>query len=47
MEKYAIGPDAGRGPPDLVCLSYTHDRDYEEYKPYPEGKRPKRDARGG
>jgi len=35
-----------RGPPDLVCLSYTHDSDYEDYQPYPEGKRPKR-QRGG
>eukprot|EP00191_Tetraselmis_sp_GSL018_P013208 CAMPEP_0177578138 /NCGR_PEP_ID=MMETSP0419_2-20121207/175_1 /TAXON_ID=582737 /ORGANISM="Tetraselmis sp., Strain GSL018" /LENGTH=336 /DNA_ID=CAMNT_0019066535 /DNA_START=114 /DNA_END=1125 /DNA_ORIENTATION=+ len=26
------------GPPDLVCLSYTHDRDYGAYKDYPEGK---------
>ena len=32
----------GRGPPDLVCLSYTHDEDYEEHKPYPPGKKPKR-----
>ena len=39
-------PPSSRGPPDLVCLSYTHDSDYEEYKPYPEGKRPKRE-RGG
>ena len=26
------------GPPDVQCLSYTHDRDYGEYKKYPEGK---------
>ena len=29
------------GPPDLVCLSYTHDDDYEDYKPYPPGKKPR------
>ena len=27
-----------QGPPDLQCLSYTHDRDYGEYKPYPPGR---------
>ena len=32
--------------PDLVCLSYTHDDDYEEYKVLPPGKKTKRD-RGG
>jgi len=26
------------GPPDQMCLSYTHDRDYGAYKEYPEGK---------
>jgi len=26
------------GPPDPVCLSYTHDRDYGVFKPYPAGK---------
>ena len=26
------------GPPDPVCLSYTHDRDYESYKEVPVGK---------
>ena len=26
------------GPPDPQCLSYTHDRDYGEFKPYPPGK---------
>ena len=40
MQKYSQ-PPSSRGPPDLVCLSYTHDRDYEEHKPYPPGKRPK------
>lgn len=24
-------------PPDPRCLSYTHDRDYGQYKEYPEG----------
>ena len=40
MSKYQTPPDS-RGPPDLVCLSYTHDKDYEDYKEYPPGKRPK------
>mmetsp|Transcript_3728 Transcript_3728/g.11215 ORF Transcript_3728/g.11215 Transcript_3728/m.11215 type:complete len:328 (-) Transcript_3728:31-1014(-) len=26
------------GPPDAVCVSYTHDRDYGNYKEYPPGK---------
>jgi len=26
------------GPPDEVCVSYTHDRDYGIYKEYPKGK---------
>lgn len=26
------------GPPDQVCLSYTHDRDYGIFKEYPPGK---------
>jgi len=26
------------GPPDVQCLSYTHDRDYGAFKEYPEGK---------
>ena len=33
-------PKKGGHEPDLVCLSYTHDDDYEKYKPYPPGKRP-------
>ena len=36
-----------RGVPDLVCLSYTHDSDFETYKPYPPGKRPKPNTGGG
>ena len=40
LTKYSEPPST-RGPPDLECLSYTHDRDYEDYKPYPPGKRPK------
>lgn len=28
------------GPPDLQCLSYTHDRDYIAFKDYPAGKNP-------
>ena len=30
--------DGEAGPPDPQCLSYTHDRDYGEFKPYPPGK---------
>eukprot|EP00966_Prymnesium_polylepis_P186006 4311367-Prymnesium_polylepis.2 len=45
MAKYNQAPQT-RGPPDLVCLSYTHDRDYEKWRPYPPGKRPKPDAGG-
>lgn len=26
------------GPPDAVCVSYTHDRDYGNFKAYPPGK---------
>ena len=33
--------------PDLVCLSYTHDPDYEDWKPYPPGKRPEIGVGGG
>ena len=33
--------------PDLACLSYTHDDDYENYKPYPPGKKPKPRGPGG
>ena len=40
MAKYNEAPSTN-GTPDLVCLSYTHDRDYEDFKPYPPGKRPK------
>jgi hypothetical protein len=25
-------------PPNVECLSYTHDRDYSAFQPYPEGK---------
>lgn len=28
------------GPPDLQCLSFTHDRDYIAFKEYPAGKNP-------
>eukprot|EP00316_Scyphosphaera_apsteinii_P023109 CAMPEP_0119341044 /NCGR_PEP_ID=MMETSP1333-20130426/101524_1 /TAXON_ID=418940 /ORGANISM="Scyphosphaera apsteinii, Strain RCC1455" /LENGTH=598 /DNA_ID=CAMNT_0007352919 /DNA_START=35 /DNA_END=1831 /DNA_ORIENTATION=- len=45
MSKYALPPQSN-GPPDLVCLSYTHDDDYEDFKPYPEGKRPRRELGG-
>ena len=34
MSKYQRAPDADAAP-DLVCLSYTHDDDYEEYKVLP------------
>jgi len=47
MSKYAHGASETTAPPDLVCLSYTHDEDYEEYRPYPPGKRPNRDACAG
>merc|ERR1712232_1392494 len=30
--------DAESGPPDLECLSYTHDRDFGRYRAYPAGK---------
>eukprot|EP00746_Dinoflagellata_sp_MGD_P080477 gnl/MRDRNA2_/MRDRNA2_32124_c0_seq1.p1 gnl/MRDRNA2_/MRDRNA2_32124_c0~~gnl/MRDRNA2_/MRDRNA2_32124_c0_seq1.p1 ORF type:complete len:245 (-),score=31.69 gnl/MRDRNA2_/MRDRNA2_32124_c0_seq1:123-857(-) len=30
--------DSEEGPPDQVCLSYTHDRDYGTFKTYPAGK---------
>ena len=45
MSKYQRAPDADAAP-DLVCLSYTHDSDYEVYKPYPPGKRPDPAAAG-
>ena len=44
MTKYGKAPSEEA--PDLVCLSYTHDRDYEKYRPYPPGKRPKPNAGG-
>merc|ERR1719329_1394485 len=28
-----------KAPPDVRCLSYTHDRDYGRFKEYPPGKR--------
>ena len=40
MSKYSMAP-SDRGTADIVCLSYTHDADYEDYQPYPPGKRPK------
>ncbi|CAK9047147.1 2-oxoglutarate and iron-dependent oxygenase domain-containing protein CP2 (Protein CUPULIFORMIS 2), partial [Durusdinium trenchii] len=30
--------DAETGPPDPVCVSYTHDRDFGNFKAYPKGK---------
>ena len=30
--------DPEAAPPDLVCLSYTHDRDYGVFKDYPKNK---------
>lgn len=30
--------DAEDAPPDLECLSYTHDRDFGRFRPYPPGK---------
>jgi hypothetical protein len=40
---------SGDAPPDPVCLSYTHDDDYEDYLELAPEKRAKRDAsrRGG
>ena len=39
----------GGAPPDPVCLSYTHDDDYEDYLELAPEKKAKRDAsrRGG
>eukprot|EP00747_Dinoflagellata_sp_TGD_P029547 gnl/TRDRNA2_/TRDRNA2_133977_c1_seq1.p1 gnl/TRDRNA2_/TRDRNA2_133977_c1~~gnl/TRDRNA2_/TRDRNA2_133977_c1_seq1.p1 ORF type:complete len:143 (-),score=1.31 gnl/TRDRNA2_/TRDRNA2_133977_c1_seq1:196-567(-) len=34
------------GPPDLRCLSYTHDRDFGHFKQYPPGKRQQFFGRG-
>ena len=45
VQKNRRAPEGGT--PDLVCLSYTHDDDYEEYKELSPAKRAKRDARGG
>ena len=45
-EKYAHGAPDTNASPDLLCLSYTHDDDYEKYKPSPPGKRPNREAGG-
>jgi len=45
--KYRRAPEAGATAPDPVCLSYTHDDDYEEYLELPPEKKAKRDARGG
>ena len=49
--KYQRAPDSDstRGPPDLVCLSYTHDDDYEDYLELAPAKRAKREQsrRGG
>ena len=36
------GADAA---PDPICLSYTHDPDYGEYRAYPEGRQAKPEAR--
>jgi len=58
LAKYRSRPPAAPGgeaasggeeaaPPDLACLSYTHDDDYENYKPYPPGKKPKPRGPGG
>ena len=33
--------------PDLVCLSYTHDDDYEHYRPLPPGVVPRRERCAG
>jgi hypothetical protein len=49
LSKYKTRPPdpAGDPSPDLVCLSYTHDEDYEDYKPYPPGKKPAAPQGGG
>ena len=46
LAKSKRAPETGAAP-DLVCLSYTHDSDYEKYKELTPAKRAKRDARGG
>eukprot|EP00440_Ansanella_granifera_P032969 gb/GFBE01035763.1/.p1 GENE.gb/GFBE01035763.1/~~gb/GFBE01035763.1/.p1 ORF type:complete len:282 (+),score=56.65 gb/GFBE01035763.1/:1-846(+) len=35
-----------KSPPDLRCLSYTHDRDYGHFKEYPPGKKSQYFGRG-
>ena len=37
-------PPSDRGPPDVVCLSFTHDDDYEDYLELAPAKRAKREA---
>ena len=47
IAKYQLPPDDDGGKPDLVCLSYTHDDDFEEYKTLPPGKKAKRERCAG
>ncbi len=47
MSKMARPPSDEADQPDLVCLSYTHDDDFEQYKPLPPGVVPKRERSGG
>ena len=39
------GADARDEEPDPICLSYTHDPDYGEYRAYPVGKAAKPESR--
>merc|ERR1719191_1253304 len=37
--EYAKPPyETEEGPPDVVCVSYTHDRDFGNFREYPLGK---------
>eukprot|EP00962_Isochrysis_galbana_P053028 scaffold24495_cov111-Isochrysis_galbana.AAC.6 len=49
LSKYKTRPPAAGtdSSPDLVCLSYTHDDDFEDYKPYPLGWKPVAAQAGG
>ena len=44
LKKYQKPPTREATPPDLVCLSYTHDDDYEDYLHLAPEKRAKREA---
>jgi hypothetical protein len=46
LSKYKTRPTADEASPDLVCLSYTHDDDFQNYKPCPLGRKPPAQAGG-